>query len=46
MHEKIADIQNSFWRAYKNFVQTEDLNQWADEVGEILERYRDRKSVV
>lgn len=40
MHEKLADIQNSFWKAYKNFTQTMDVNQWADEVGEILERYR------
>lgn len=40
MHEKIADIQNSFWKAYKNFTQTMDVNQWTDEVGVILERYR------
>lgn len=40
MHEKIADIQNSFWKAYKNFSKTLDANQWVDETGKILEKYR------
>lgn len=43
MHEKIADIQNSFWKAYKNFKETMDVNQWADEVGIIMEKYRHDK---
>ena len=40
MHEKLADIQNSFWNAYKNFLQTKDANHWCDEAGRILNRYR------
>lgn len=43
MHEKIADIQNSFWKAYKNFRKTKDVNQWCNEAGMIWNRYRHDK---
>lgn len=43
MNEKITDIQNSFWKAYKNFLQTKDVNQWCDEMGRILNKYRHDK---
>lgn len=43
MHEKIADIQNSFWKAYKNFRQTMDVNQWAEDIGKILDKYKNDK---
>lgn len=40
MHEKIADIQNSFWKAYKNFIKTKDMRQYNADTDAIFERYK------
>ncbi|MEY8495783.1 hypothetical protein AALC16_22645 [Lachnospiraceae bacterium 29-91] len=40
MHEKIADIQNSFWKAYKDFMKTKDMRQYNTDTDAIFERYK------
>lgn len=40
MHEKISDIQNSFWTAYRDFIKTKDMRQYNMDVNEIIERYK------
>ena len=39
MHEKITDIQNSFWHAYKKFSQTGDMKQYNSDVQRIIQKY-------
>ena len=39
MHEKITDIQNSFWNAHKRFMRTKDMRQYNKDLGEIMKRY-------
>lgn len=41
MHEKITDIQNLFWKAYKNYKDTGSMSQYNADVDEIIKRYRD-----
>ncbi len=43
MHEKIADIQNSFWAAYKDFIRTKDMRQYNMDLDKIMDRYRHDK---
>lgn len=43
MHEKISDIQNSFWKAYKDFVRTKDMRQYNMDVDAILDKYKHDK---
>ena len=40
MHEKIADIQNSFWKAYKNFKDTKDMTKYNEDIEKITDRYQ------
>ena len=40
MHEKLMDIQNSFWKEYKCFGQTKDMRQYNKDMGEIISRYK------
>ena len=40
MHEKITDIQNSFWKAYKGFLKHKNMDQYMDELCKIKEKYR------
>ena len=39
MHEKITDIQNLFWTAYRRFSQTRDMGQYNADVKKIMEKY-------
>lgn len=41
MHEKITDIQNLFWKAYKNYKGTGSMSQYNADVDGIIEKYRD-----
>lgn len=40
MHEKIVDIQNSFWKAYKDFLQSKDVREYEKSINTLFERYR------
>lgn len=40
MHEKICDIQNSFWKAYTVFRKTRDMKQYNMDIDKIIEKYR------
>lgn len=39
MHEKLCDVNNSFWKAYKEFLNDYDIPKWQDSVADIMERY-------
>lgn len=39
MHEKITDIQNSFWAAYKEFMKTGNMREYNHSLAVIMERY-------
>lgn len=39
MHEKICDINNSFWKAYKGFLNDHDIPKWQKKVSEIQKKY-------
>lgn len=39
MHEKLMDIQNSFWRAYKDFSETKDMGRWNKDLGALAGKY-------
>lgn len=43
MHEKLTDIQNSFWKAYKDFKETKDMRQYNIDMDKILDKYRHDK---
>ena len=43
MHEKIVDIQNSFWKAYKDFIKTNDMCQYNDDLKIITSKYKGDK---
>lgn len=43
MHEKITDIQNSFWKAYKDFRQNQDYKQYNASVKAIAKKYQSDK---
>lgn len=40
MHEKICDIQNAFWKAYKDFSETKDMRKYNNDVDALIEKYR------
>ncbi len=40
MHEKIVDIQNAFWKAYKDFLKDMDVKQYEQSVNALFEKYR------
>ena len=40
MHEKIADIQNSFWKAYKDFLQSGDAQCYESNINTIIRKYQ------
>ncbi len=43
MHEKIVDIQNAFWKAYKDFLKDMDVKQYEQSVNALFEKYRNDK---
>lgn len=43
MHEKLADIQNAFWKAYRDFNRTRDMRKYNMDMDEILDRYKHDK---
>ncbi|MBY0758545.1 hypothetical protein FLB61_05485 [Sellimonas caecigallum] len=40
MHEQIQDIQNSIWKAYKDFSLNHDMNKYNTDVQKIVKKYR------
>lgn len=46
MHEKIKDIQNSFWKAYTDFNQTKDMKQYNDAIAALTQRYRHERTML
>ncbi len=46
MHEKITDIQNSFWKAYKDFGENQDYKQYNTSVKEIAKKYQSDKEML
>lgn len=43
MHEKIVDIQNSFWKAYKDFLQSKDVREYEKSINTLFEKYRNNE---
>ena len=43
MHEKLTDIQNAFWKAYRDFNRTRDMRKYNMDMDEILDRYKHDK---
>lgn len=41
MHEKIRDIQNAFWKAYKDYANTFDKCKYENDVIKIENKYRE-----
>lgn len=41
MHEKITDIQNAIWKAYKDILQTQDMYKYNTDVQKITKKYED-----
>ena len=39
MHEKIKDVQNGFWEAYKKFAKSLDIDQYTKDLEQIGEKY-------
>ena len=39
MHEKIKDIQNSFWAAYKRFSRDMNMAQYNEDLKEIMRKH-------
>lgn len=46
MHEKISDIQNSFWNAYKDFMRTKDMKKYNGDINAVLEKYRHDRTML
>lgn len=46
MHEKITDIQNSFWKAYKDFRENQDYEQYNTSVKAIAKKYQSDKKML
>lgn len=46
MHEKIVDVQNSFWKAYKDFYETRDMRKYNQDVDRIVSRYVSNPSML
>lgn len=46
MHEKISNIQNAFWKAYKDFLQTMDVKQYNDAIDTLLEKHRHDRTMI
>lgn len=46
MHEKIKDIQNSVWKAYKDFRASGDMLQYNKDVQAIVRKYADDKPMI
>lgn len=40
MHEKIADIQNSFWKAYKDFLQSGNTEKYESDICSVIRKYK------
>ena len=45
MHEKIAAIQNAFWKAYKDFQNTKDMAKYNRDIDKIIEQYQNRTAL-
>lgn len=39
MHEKICDIQNGFWKAYKDFMKSGDMKKYNEDLDIIFGKY-------
>ena len=46
MHEKIKDIQNSVWKAYKDFRASGNMSQYNADMKAIIQRYADDKPMM
>lgn len=46
IHEKISDIQNSVWKAYKDFRSSGDMRQYNKDVQAIVRKYADDKPIL
>lgn len=46
MHEKIKDIQNAVWKAYKDFRESGDMRQYNKDVQDIVRKYADYKPML
>ena len=40
MHEKIADIQNSIWKAYKDYTRHRDMKQYQADMRKVGVKYQ------
>lgn len=40
VHEKITNIQNVFWKSYKDFRVTKDMRQHNNEMDALMEMYK------
>lgn len=40
VNEKITDIQNLFWKAYKDFKSTKDMRQYNIDASKIIDKYK------
>ena len=46
IHEKITDIQNAVWKAYKDFRESGDMLQYNKDVQAIVRKYTDDKHIL
>lgn len=46
IHEKISDIQNSVWKAYKDFRASGDMRQYNNDIHNIVIKYEDDKLIL
>ena len=46
MHEKITDIQKSFWKAYKDFRENQDYKQYNASIKAIAKKYQSDKEML
>lgn len=40
LHEELRDIQNGFWKAYKEYASSGDMRKYNKDLKAILERHR------
>lgn len=43
MEEDIKNIQNEFWRCYKEFIKDKDMNKYNKNIQELINMYKDNK---
>lgn len=43
MHEKVADIQNTIWGIYKEFLNGHDMDKYNSGWVELLNKYRNKE---